>query len=107
MLDKCIQMVYNVRIMEEAMKDYATETDLIEIPDALYAPGTEVRYTDSFEGKKYTELTYTVRDFAWDSLKKTWTYCLERESFDEMQVAVEEASEAELKPLFEQKNKVV
>jgi hypothetical protein len=80
-------------------KDYAVETDLIEIPDALYAPGQEVRWTSPYFGNT-KELTYQVRDFAWDSLKQTWMYCLERESFDEMSVAEEEAPEADLKPLW-------
>lgn len=80
-------------------KDYATETDLIEIADPLYAPGQEVRWTNPyFKGAK--ELTYTVAHFQWDSLKQSWTYCLERESFDEMMVATEDAPEADLKPLF-------
>jgi len=82
------------------VKDYATETDVFTTPDALYAPGTEVRWTDPYHGKAAKELTYRVRDFAWDSLKQTWTYCLERESFDEMQVEAEEAPEADLKPLL-------
>jgi len=31
------------------VKDYATETDVFTTPDALYAPGTEVRWTDPYQ----------------------------------------------------------
>jgi hypothetical protein len=48
-------------------KEYATETDIIEIADALYGPGTQVFYRQG---------VYRVRDFAWDTLNRTWTYTL-------------------------------
>ena len=49
------------------MKNYATQTDIITTPDAIYAPGGLVKY----QGK-----LYTAESFSWDALKGTWTYCL-------------------------------
>jgi hypothetical protein len=50
-------------------KDYATETDIIETADPLFFPGDMVKARTQF-------LRTYIRDFSWDSLNKTWTYCL-------------------------------
>ncbi len=77
------------------MKNYATETDIITTPDALYAPGAKVLYQDR---------VYTVRDFMWNTLQKTWTYCLTHSYRDvfgrEMtdRLAYEEAPERLIQP---------
>ena len=49
------------------MKNYATQTDIITTPDAIYAPGAVV---------KYGHTLYAVWSFSWDDWNKTWTYCL-------------------------------
>jgi len=66
-------------------KDYATETDIIEIPDAIYAPGAPVKYLGA---------SYTAESFSWDHRGQTWTYSLMKNGIP---VAyLEEIPEAEL-----------
>lgn len=81
-------------------KNYEFESDIIETPDALYAPGTLVRYSGTYDldydNTPPQERIYTVQDFAWDTLKKTWTYCLTRDTFGEDQIAFYDAPEADL-----------
>ena len=49
------------------MKNYATQSDIITTPDAIYAPGGLVKYQGEL---------YIVESFSWDALKGIWTYCL-------------------------------
>ena len=60
------------------MKDYATESDIIETADPLFYPGETVKIADSYYSHGLSSLQ--VRDCAWDALYKTWTYCLVRVS---------------------------
>lgn len=53
------------------MKDYATETDIIETADPLFGPGDEVEHSAHQGG-----YTLMVDSFAWHPLKKSWTYVL-------------------------------
>ena len=59
------------------MKNYATETDIIETADPLFFPGDVVK-----SPYPYGLMSLHVRDFAWDAFHKTWTYCLVRFSWE-------------------------
>jgi len=52
------------------MKNYATESDIIETADPLFYPG------DKVQARTHDTICTYVRDFAWDTLNKTWTYCV-------------------------------
>ena len=55
------------------MKNYATETDIIETADPLFYPGDQV------ELKRWTQKTgykLFVESFAWNALVRSWTYTL-------------------------------
>lgn len=81
------------------MKDYATETDIIETADPVFYPGDRVEF------RQHKGYTLTVESFSWESLKKSWTYTLvyfltEGDGSDRRwngSLAVEEAFEKDLK----------
>jgi hypothetical protein len=64
------------------MKNYATQTDIITTPDAIYAPGGLVKYQGEL---------YIAESFSWDDWNKTWTYCLLHPTWGEWAVAVPES----------------
>lgn len=73
------------------MKDYTTETDIIQIADPLFGPGDIVMYRD---------VECIVQHSQWEPLKRTWTYALDRvhwvNTFAPLQKAAE-AIESEVK----------
>jgi len=73
------------------MKNYATETDIIKTPDALYQPGDKVQWMNR---------QVFVRDFAWDILNGTWTYCLVCEKPFNTLIAADDIFERDLKLVF-------
>jgi hypothetical protein len=66
------------------MKDYATETDLIETPDPVFHIGDKVTWKLS----AHNDFTLYVSSVAWDSIEQAWSYELwyfidERPNFDD------------------------
>lgn len=91
------------------MKNYATETDIIEIADPLFYPGDRVEWKCG--GPATNGLT--VESFSWNALKKSWTYTLlyfltDCDGYDNRRngsLAIEEAFEDGLKLVFRQPRK--
>lgn len=52
------------------MKDYATETDFITIPDPTFYPNDQVTWSRSV----LKDYTLYVSSVAWDSMKRSWSY---------------------------------
>lgn len=57
------------------MKDYATETDIIETADPLFYPGDQVELV-AYSIREATGYKLFVESFAWNTLVRSWTYTL-------------------------------
>jgi hypothetical protein len=57
------------------MKDYATETDIIQTADPLFFPGDQVELNHWTRAKE-TGYKLFVENFSWNFLAKSWTYTL-------------------------------
>lgn len=56
------------------MKDYATETDIITIPDPVFYPGDLVYWKQAH--RDYAVLPFSIESFSWNTLANSWTYTL-------------------------------